>query len=133
MVASLQSSGVAPACGHGPLTTAFTIGVPCRVWDVRVAAPVRTLATGGVVTSIELSKDGRHLTTADGKEVKVHASAPLVQTAHDCDAPAELTALQDACFGHTMYGTDRLTATQCHGVRMSRLAPCVFRGFEDAR
>ena len=38
-----------------------------------MAAPVRTLATGGVVTSIELSKDGRHLTTADGKEVKVGA------------------------------------------------------------
>ena len=47
----------------------------CRVWDVRMAAPVRTLATGGVVTSIELSKDGRHLTTADGKEVKVEPRA----------------------------------------------------------
>ena len=40
---------------------------------MRVAAPVRTLSTAGVVTSIELSKDGRHLTTADGKEVKVRA------------------------------------------------------------
>ena len=47
----------------------------CRVWDVRMAAPVRTLATAGVVTSIELSKDGRHLTTADGKEVKVPCGA----------------------------------------------------------
>lgn len=47
------------------------------VWDVRAHAPVRTLATGGVVTSIELSKDGRHITTADGKEVKVWDAARL--------------------------------------------------------
>ena len=54
-------------------------GVSCRVWDVRSAAPVRTLATAGVVTSIELSKDGRHLTTADGKEVKVPCGASLTR------------------------------------------------------
>lgn len=41
----------------------------CRVWDMRSASIVRTLETGKEVTSIEVSPDGKHITTADGKEV----------------------------------------------------------------
>ena len=37
---------------------------------MRSASIVRTLETGREVTSIEVSPDGRHITTADGKEVR---------------------------------------------------------------
>lgn len=43
----------------------------CSVWDVRAGKSVRTLETGSVVTSIEVSDDGRHVTTADGSNVRI--------------------------------------------------------------
>lgn len=41
----------------------------CRVWDLRSNSIVRTLETGKEVTSIEVGRDGKSITTADGKEV----------------------------------------------------------------
>ncbi len=52
-------------------------GGGCRVWDVRASRAVRTLETGGVVTSIEVSEDGRHVTTADGSDVRIWDGATL--------------------------------------------------------
>ena len=52
-------------------------GGACRVWDIRASRPVRTLETGGVVTSIEVSEDGRHVTTADGSDVRIWDGATL--------------------------------------------------------
>lgn len=42
-----------------------------RVWDVRQAKAVRQLDTSAVVTSIEVSEDGRFVTTADGHDVRI--------------------------------------------------------------
>jgi len=47
------------------------------VWDLRQSKAVRTLETGGVVTSIEVSEDGRHVTTADGTHVRIWDGANL--------------------------------------------------------
>ncbi|KAI3786037.1 hypothetical protein L1987_45164 [Smallanthus sonchifolius] len=41
-----------------------------RLWDVRSGEMVRTLETKSSVTSAEVSKDGRYITTADGSSVK---------------------------------------------------------------
>jgi serine-threonine kinase receptor-associated protein len=38
-----------------------------RVWDVRTNTIVTTLGTDSPVTSIEITPDGRYITTADGK------------------------------------------------------------------
>ena len=40
-----------------------------RVWDVRTNVVVTTLATDTPVTSIEITENGRYITTADGKNV----------------------------------------------------------------
>ena len=40
------------------------------MWDLRSNSIVRTLETGKEVTSIEVSADGRTITTADGKQVR---------------------------------------------------------------
>jgi serine-threonine kinase receptor-associated protein len=40
-----------------------------RVWDVRTNTVVTTLGTDTPVTSIEITEDGRYITTADGKNV----------------------------------------------------------------
>ncbi|KAL7619107.1 hypothetical protein Lser_V15G01311 [Lactuca serriola] len=41
-----------------------------RLWDVRSGKIVHTLETKSSVTSAEVSKDGRYITTADGSSVK---------------------------------------------------------------
>jgi len=41
-----------------------------RVWDVRTKSVVRTLDTKSSCTSVEVSRDGRYITTADGNSVK---------------------------------------------------------------
>mmetsp|Transcript_20319 Transcript_20319/g.24315 ORF Transcript_20319/g.24315 Transcript_20319/m.24315 type:complete len:334 (-) Transcript_20319:396-1397(-) len=41
-----------------------------RVWDTRSLAIVRTLDTPTAVTDIEVSADGRTITTCDGKDIK---------------------------------------------------------------
>ncbi|XP_024979383.1 serine-threonine kinase receptor-associated protein-like [Cynara cardunculus var. scolymus] len=41
-----------------------------RLWDVRTGKIVRTLETKSPVTSAEVSKDGRYITTTDGSTVK---------------------------------------------------------------
>lgn len=41
------------------------------MWDIRTGGLVKTLETGKEVTSIEVSRDGRHITTADGTEVHI--------------------------------------------------------------
>ncbi|KAI3521660.1 hypothetical protein L1887_11132 [Cichorium endivia] len=41
-----------------------------RLWDVRSGKIVHTLETKASVTSAEVSKDGRYITTADGSSVK---------------------------------------------------------------
>lgn len=41
-----------------------------RVWDVRTKSVVRTLDTKSSCTSVEVSRDGRYITTADGNTVK---------------------------------------------------------------
>ncbi|KAJ7298636.1 hypothetical protein O6H91_Y513400 [Diphasiastrum complanatum] len=41
-----------------------------RVWDVRTKTVVRHLETKSPVTSVEVSRDGRYITTADGSSVK---------------------------------------------------------------
>ncbi|KAK9808918.1 hypothetical protein WJX72_006420 [[Myrmecia] bisecta] len=41
------------------------------VWDVRSQSIVKTLATGKVVTSLEILPGGQYLTTADGHSVKI--------------------------------------------------------------
>ncbi len=41
-----------------------------RVWDVRTKAIVRTLETKLPCTSVEVSRDGNYVTTADGNTVK---------------------------------------------------------------
>lgn len=46
-----------------------------RVWDVRQLKLVRTIETSAPVTDIELSVDGRHLTTSCGKEVQMWDAA----------------------------------------------------------
>lgn len=44
---------------------------PCdRLWDVRSGKIVQTLETKAPVTSAEVSRDGRYITTADGSSVK---------------------------------------------------------------
>jgi serine-threonine kinase receptor-associated protein len=42
-----------------------------RMWDVRQGKAVRQIDTSAVVTSIEVSQDGRHVTTADGQDVRI--------------------------------------------------------------
>lgn len=50
------------------------------VWDVRTGQLVRTLQTDGAVTSVDLSHDGRWLTTADnGNTVRIWSAAALDQ------------------------------------------------------
>ncbi|MCO5560049.1 hypothetical protein L7F22_013655 [Adiantum nelumboides] len=41
-----------------------------RVWDVRTQSIVRNLETNSPCTSVEVSRDGRYITTADGNSVK---------------------------------------------------------------
>lgn len=41
-----------------------------RVWDVRTQSIVRNLETKSPCTSVEVSRDGRYITTADGNSVK---------------------------------------------------------------
>lgn len=41
----------------------------CRVWDMRMQKIVKTMDTGKEVTSIEITQQGKHITTADGNEV----------------------------------------------------------------
>lgn len=48
-----------------------------RVWDVRQSKAVRQIETGAVVTSIEVSQDGRQVTTADGQDVRIWDGATL--------------------------------------------------------
>ncbi|KAG0495967.1 hypothetical protein HPP92_000658 [Vanilla planifolia] len=42
-----------------------------RLWDVRSGKVVQTLETKSSVTSAEVSRDGRYITTADGTNVKI--------------------------------------------------------------
>ncbi|KAG0495997.1 hypothetical protein HPP92_000611 [Vanilla planifolia] len=42
-----------------------------RLWDVRCGKVVQTLETKSSVTSAEVSRDGRYITTADGTNVKI--------------------------------------------------------------
>lgn len=49
--------------------------VCCRAWDIRSGSLAKVLDTGKEVTSIEVSQDGRHITTADGREVTFLTSA----------------------------------------------------------
>lgn len=42
----------------------------CRLSDVRSGKIVQTLETKSPVTSAEVSRDGRYITTADGSTVK---------------------------------------------------------------
>ncbi len=55
------------ACHHG--SCAEPLHALCSVWDTRTSTLVKTLPTGKEVTSIEISQDGRYITTADGTEV----------------------------------------------------------------
>ncbi|KAL1551310.1 serine-threonine kinase receptor-associated protein-like [Salvia divinorum] len=41
-----------------------------RLWDVRTGTIVRTLETKSSTTSVEVSPDGRYITTADGSTIK---------------------------------------------------------------
>jgi serine-threonine kinase receptor-associated protein len=41
-----------------------------RVWDVRTKSVVRELETKSPCTSVEVSRDGNYITTADGNTVK---------------------------------------------------------------
>lgn len=47
------------------------------MWDVRQGKAVRQVETAGVVTSIEVSQDGRHVTTADGQHVRIWDGATM--------------------------------------------------------
>ncbi len=47
------------------------------MWDVRQSRAVRTLETGAVVTSIEVSEDGRFITTADGSDIRIWDGSTL--------------------------------------------------------
>jgi serine-threonine kinase receptor-associated protein len=47
------------------------------MWDVRQGKAVRQVETAGVVTSIEVSQDGRHVTTADGQHVRIWDGAGM--------------------------------------------------------
>lgn len=47
------------------------------VWDVRSKEVVHTLPTSGPVTSIRMSYDGRYVTTADGRSVRIWDTAAL--------------------------------------------------------
>lgn len=49
------------------------------VWDTRTLQPVRTMETPSTVTSIEVSNDGQHITTADGKDVRFWSGGSLQQ------------------------------------------------------
>lgn len=43
----------------------------CRLYDIRTGQAVRNLETKCPTTSVEISRDGRFITTADGKDVKI--------------------------------------------------------------
>jgi WD40 repeat protein len=49
---------------NGAACTAYAKGI--RVWDVRTNMVVTTLDTDSPVTSIEITGNGRYITTADG-------------------------------------------------------------------
>ncbi|KIZ04267.1 serine-threonine kinase receptor-associated protein [Monoraphidium neglectum] len=79
------------------------------VWDVRSGSIVQTLATEAPVTSVELTFDGRFLTTTDGatirfwdvgalREAKQHKAAYPVEAASYCPAKGRF-----ACGGGDMW------------------------------
>jgi WD40 repeat protein len=43
----------------------------CRLYDIRTGQAVRNLETKCPTTSVEISRDGQFITTADGKDVKI--------------------------------------------------------------
>ena len=46
-------------------------GFGFRVWDARSHEVVGSLETASPCTSVEVSRDGRYITTADGNEVVI--------------------------------------------------------------
>ena len=61
-----------------------------RVWDMRMQKIVKTMDTGKEVTSIEITQQGKHITTADGNEVLPSESCCL-------SGIRDLSSLQQSC------------------------------------
>lgn len=57
---------------------------PRSVWDVRSGGVVRSLESGGAVTSIEVTPCGRFLVTADGKQVGWAGQLPALPSRSGC-------------------------------------------------
>ena len=61
--------------------------LPARsVWDVRTGGVARSLSSsGGAVTSIEVTPCGRHIVSADGRQVDIRDAATFdLQKSHVC-------------------------------------------------
>ncbi|GAQ83002.1 Serine/threonine kinase receptor-associated protein [Klebsormidium nitens] len=53
------------------ILAAFNDNTGVRLYDIRTGQPVRNLETKCPTTSVEISRDGQFITTADGKDVKI--------------------------------------------------------------
>eukprot|EP00250_Pteridium_aquilinum_P006740 c16592_g1_i1 orf=2-1060(-) len=66
-----------------------------RVWDVRTQTIVRNLETKSPCTSVEVSRDGRYITTADGNSVKFwDANHFGLVKSYDLSRPVESASLE---------------------------------------
>ena len=91
-------SGVRCALWFGPsnqlVLSSCTDSGGLRLWDTRTLAVARHLETAAPVTSIEISADGRYLTTADGCDVKFWDAATFqVVRTHTFQYPVESASL----------------------------------------
>jgi serine-threonine kinase receptor-associated protein len=69
--------GLAWINGDAAILTSQQDTAGLDVWDLRTGDVVRTLATDAPVSSIDLTFDGRHLTTTDGQTVRFWDVASL--------------------------------------------------------
>eukprot|EP00850_Spirogloea_muscicola_P022739 SM000309S11874 [mRNA] locus=s309:126579:128660:- [translate_table: standard] len=95
------------SCWRPALTAVLHVAAAHSIWDVRTKAVVASLATGSPCTSVEVSRDGRFITTADNFDVKFwDANSFELVKSYQLAVPVESASLYPAIGKFVAGGAD---------------------------